>query len=182
MQSPGGSHCLFWLSDSRMRRWEARRLPWTVDTFSYSAFLPAEVQKRIWWCVPCGREKKIPFSVCVCVCVVMLIKSLPKSHWNKLTGLKGSWLHGHLVHEILKTNDVDTQKDKGYLHTADNSTSKWQGGHLTNCLHVHLFDSFGLIWKWNRFQKSLSLFVLSSSKEVYGCAVAVLCPKADYFC
>lgn len=164
-----------------MRRWEARRLPWTVDTFSYSAFLPAEVRKESGDVYHVVEKKRSHFQ-CVCVCVVMLIKSLPKSHWNKLTGLKGSWLHGHLVHEILKTNDVDTQKDKGYLHTADNSTSKWQGDHLTNCLHMHLFDSFDLIWKWNGFQKSLSLFVLSSSKEVHGCAVAVLCPKADYFC
>lgn len=95
--------------------------------------------------------------------VVTLMNSLSRCHWSKLTSVKGSWLRGHLIHEILKIKS--TQRNKGYLETVDNSACKLPVCHLTNCFYVQLFESFGLNWKWNGFQNSLSLIILSSSQR-----------------
>lgn len=83
--------------------------------------------------------------------VVTPIKSLPKSHWSKLASVKGSWPCGHLKHGILKIRSM--QRNKGSLHTVDNSACKVPICHLTDSFYMQLFESFGLEWKWNSFQE-----------------------------
>lgn len=138
-----GSHCLFWLRGMKDKKWED-----FLELCIHSLTQPfSQLRcKKVYYVLE--KNGILFFSISVAT----LIKSLPKSHWSKLTSVKGSWPCGHLRHEILKIKS--TERNKGSLHTVDNSACKVPVCRLTNYFYVQQFESFGLEWKWNGFQES----------------------------